>query len=159
MATQPLEMLPKVLQRRRAEVASLINRVAREAARQGGAELAADTAVDTGTARSNWVATLDYPFESVIPAYSPYEKLGDSALTAARKEETANLSAVEAQHAAATAVFDVEKNKEIHITNNVPYIEQIGELGHSPQTAPGLLGRGLSKAQQACAGLWRMAVA
>ncbi len=156
MATNPLDRLPQVLQARRKEIAGLVNRVVRESARQGGAELAADTAVDTGTARSNWVATIDIPFESVIPAYSPYAKLGNAAATAARKEEVANLSAVEAQHDAATAAFDMERNTSVIIRNNVEYIGMIGEEGHSPQTAPGLLQRGLEVAKSAITGTWKL---
>lgn len=152
----PLDQLPILLQRYRKQVADTVNRVAREAARQGGGYLASDTAVDTGEARSNWVMTLDSPFEATIPPYSPFPKLGNSAATAGRKQETANLSAVQAQHAAASLAFDAERQSEIYIRNNVPHIGDI-EGGHSPQTAAGLLTRGLDAARKAVGGMWHIA--
>lgn len=155
MALNSIDQLPLVLQRYRKAIVSTTNRVAREAARQGGGYLARDTAVDTGQARSNWVMTLDAPFEGVIPPYAPLPKLGNSALTAGRKDETANLSAVQAQHAAASLAFNVEKNSEIYIRNNVDHIALI-EGGHSPQTLPGLLERGLNAAMRAISGTWRI---
>ncbi len=158
MATNPLDRLPQVLRARRKEVVELLNRVVREAAAEGGTYLAKDTAVDTGVARSNWVATVDAPFESVIPAYSPYPKLGNAAASAARKGEGSNLAAVEQQHAAAFAAFDAEKNREIYIRNNVSYIGLIGEEGHSPQTAPGLLQRGLEYAKAGIIGTWKLKI-
>jgi hypothetical protein len=153
---RPLDELPLILQRYRKQAADTVNRIAREAARQGGGYLAADTAVDTGEARSNWVMTLDAPFEGVIPPYSPFPKLGNAAATAGRKEETANLSAVQAQHAAASAAFSAERNYEIVIRNNVPHIGDI-EGGSSPQTAAGLLVRGLEAARRGIAGMWHIA--
>lgn len=149
--TRPLSDLPLIMRKYRPAIVKGVNRIAREAARQGGGYLARDTAVDTGEARSNWIMTLDSPSEVTIPPYSPFPKLGNAAATAGRKEETANLSAVQAQHAAASAAFNVERNSEIIIRNNVPHIGDI-EGGSSPQTLPGLLSRGLAAAIGALSG-------
>lgn len=153
---QPFANLPAIIRKRKVEVFDLTNRIAREAARRGGAYLAADTAVDTGQARSNWVMTLDVPFEAVIPAISPYPKLGNAQLTAARKSETTNLSAVEAQHSSAANAFDVRRNRVLILRNNVDHIGDI-ESGSSPQTPAGLLHRGLEAATASIAGKWRLA--
>lgn len=150
-----LSLLPLVLQSYRKKIVASANRVAREAARQGGAYLAGDTAVDTGQARANWVMTIDQPFESVIPPYAPYPKLGNAAASAGRKAETANLSAVQGQHAVASLAFDAERNHSIIIRNNTPHIGLI-EVGHSPQTASGLLKRGVDAAAKSVVGTWHI---
>lgn len=152
----PLDQLPRILQKYRERLVPAVNRVAREAARQGGGYLASDTAVDTGEARSNWVMTLDAPFESVIPPYAPYPKIGNATYSAPRKTEVANLSAVQHQHTSASNAFTVERNSSIFIRNNVEHIGLI-EQGHSPQTPAGLLARGLEIARLACRGIWRLA--
>ncbi len=128
------------MQKYRSRLGPAINRVVRESARQGGGYLASDTAVDTGEARSNWVMTLDRPFEGIIPPYAPLPKLGIAAMTATRKTEA----------------FGVERNSSIIIRNNVGHIGLI-EQGHSPQTPAGLLARGLEIARLACRGIWRVA--
>lgn len=151
-----LDALPLILQHYKRQIVTTVNRVAREAARQGGGYLASDTAVDTGEARSNWVMTIDQPFESTIPPYAPYPKLGNAAASAGRKAETANLSAVQAQHAAASFAFDCSRNRSMIIRNNVDHIGLI-EQGHSPQTGPGLLARGVDIAKASIAGTWRIA--
>jgi hypothetical protein len=151
---RPLDELPLVLQKYRKAIGPAVNRVAREAARQGGAELAADTAVDTGQARSNWVMTLDTPFEEEIEAYAPIPRLGYSDPT--RKLETANLSHVEAQHASASQAFDVERNRSIHVRNNWEHIGEMEAGTLSPQTDAGMLRRGLEAAIKACVGRWKI---
>lgn len=155
MAVNPFHALPFVLEKRKREIANLVTHIARRAAAHGGAALAADTAVDTGEARSNWIMSLGAPSDVVIPPYFPYPKLGDAAATASRKGETLNLRGAMAQHAKTTAEFDVRRYSTIFIRNNVGHIGDI-EGGHSPQTAPGLLGRGLEAARESVIGTWRL---
>lgn len=72
MGTHIFDDLPLVLQKHAGQLGRMVSQVAQKAALAGGAYLAEETPVDTGVARSNWVMTLDAPFEGVIPAYMPY---------------------------------------------------------------------------------------
>lgn len=81
------------------------------------------TPVDTGKARSNWIAQLDDAFRGNVPAHVPgiAGSTGDANATAA------------IEHAASVIEgFDIEKNASIHITNNLPYIGPLND-GHSRQ--------------------------
>lgn len=82
-----------------------------------GATVVDTTRVDTGTARSNWRATLGAPAVGVIPPYSPGNKLGQG--------ETANAGAAKAQQQQVISAFNIDNEAVIFITNNVPYIEKL----------------------------------
>lgn len=82
------------------------------------------TPVDKGRARSNWVAELDAPFEGEIEAYSPGEELGLG--------EGSNAAAAIEQAAGVIADYNGDQNSEVHITNNLPYIEVLND-GSSDQ--------------------------
>lgn len=81
------------------------------------------TPVDTGKARSNWLAGLDQPVEGAVEAH-----------VAGAKGSTADANAEAAIGAAAEVIdaFDIEKNAEIHLANNLPYIRSLND-GHSKQ--------------------------
>lgn len=87
------------------------------------------TPVDTGTARSNWVTTVDTLFEGQIPAYAPYPKYSGPKL-----DETANAEAAIAQGTAAVQGFTTS-NKEVIIQNNVDYIERLNDGSASLQSS------------------------
>lgn len=72
MGTHLFADLPKVLQGYRAQIGKMASLAAQRAALAGGSFLAAETPVDTGFARSNWIASIDGPVYDVIPAYVPY---------------------------------------------------------------------------------------
>jgi hypothetical protein len=82
------------------------------------------TPVDRGRARSNWVAQLDEPYNGTIDPYAPGEGLGVG--------EQANAQAALAQAASVSAAYDGDRNSEVHITNNLPYIERLND-GYSAQ--------------------------
>lgn len=84
--------------------------------------LVSTTPVDTGRARSNWMANLDAPAEGVTDNTSP----GPS----------------QAQVAGQLAVFKLGKNSAIHLTNNLPYIKRLDE-GHSKQQPAGFVRRAI----------------
>jgi HK97 gp10 family phage protein len=82
-----------------------------------------NTPVDTGRARSNWTAQMDAAFDGLFPARVPGEKGSTGEANAAAAIEAAE-KVIEA--------FDIGKNAEVHITNNLPYIGALND-GHSKQ--------------------------
>jgi hypothetical protein len=96
------------------------------------------TRVDTGLARSNWVATLGAPNGGLRYPYSPGNKLGIS--------ETANANGAKAQHKQAIEQYDARRVSSIFITNRVPYIETLnnGKRNVSPSL---MVEQGLSAAR------------
>ena len=82
------------------------------------------TPVDKGRARSNWVAELDVPFEGELEPYVAGEALGLG--------EAGNASAALAQAAAVASAYNGNINSEVHITNNLPYIQVLND-GSSDQ--------------------------
>lgn len=79
------------------------------------------TPVDEGRARSNWVVEIGSPADGVIEPYSP----GHEASTAAE-------NAQRAMDQARSKVAEYEYGRDIHITNNLPYIQRLND-GHSAQ--------------------------
>lgn len=72
MGVHLFEELPAVLQGYRSQLFAITSKIVQKAALAGGDYVARETPVDTGVARSNWVATIGTPFSGVIPAYVPY---------------------------------------------------------------------------------------
>lgn len=155
MAAQPIQLIGTVMNKRANDVMKSVGLIARKAASAIGESVVTETPVDTGTARSNWIMTIDQIANYTIPAYVPYIKT-DSWTYGARakdrsagvkhvlgtgdKEETANLVAALAQHFVALQRFDPEVNDTIYITNSLPYIEKLN-LGYSLQTDAGFVER------------------
>lgn len=92
-----------------------------------------ETPVDTGRAKSNWIVTLGSPSGATINAYSE----GEGGSTAA-----ANEAAAQAQAESVISGYDGDAGLEIHITNNLPYIEELNQ-GSSMQAAPGYVEQAL----------------
>lgn len=72
MGTHLFEDLPDVLKGYEDQLYKMVTLVVQKAALAGGTYLGEETPVDTGVARSNWVATIGAPFAGIIPAYVPY---------------------------------------------------------------------------------------
>lgn len=72
-----------------------------------------------------------------------------------RKQETANLEAVRAQHNIVAGTFLSEEHTSIHIKNNTPHIERLNQ-GWSAQTPAGFFERALQIAQKSIRGNWRL---
>lgn len=81
------------------------------------------TPVDSGRARSNWIVSIGAPVTAPIPAYSE----GKGGSTAA-----ANTAAATAQAQAVIGSYRGAAGQEIHITNNLPYIQKLND-GSSAQ--------------------------
>ncbi len=99
------------------------------------AALAADqavvmaTPVDTGRARSNWIAGLDAPAGEARTAYAPGKEGSTSG---------PNTQAALDQASEAIAGYDGEVNSEVHLTNNLPYIGVLND-GSSAQAPAGFV--------------------
>lgn len=98
------------------------------------------TPVDTGRARSNWVVAVDRTPEGEVSAYSPGKNLGMG--------ESGNASAALEQGRRAIASYQPGKNREIHITNNLPYIGRLND-GSSQQAPAGFVERAVQAGAQA----------
>lgn len=111
---RPIEDLPKIFRRVKVSVERQFTTGVRETAKAGGRTMVSTTRVDTGKARSNYIATLDTPWLGDIPPYFPGKKLGFN--------EGANLNAALKQHGRIARRYSVRKNRSIIIANSVSYI-------------------------------------
>ena len=84
-----------------------------------------DTPVDVGTAKSNWHVGIDNAPSMVQSAYDPGEK---------GSTEISNIEQAIAQGEAVIATY--AGSQEIHITNNLDYINDLNS-GSSNQAPPG----------------------
>lgn len=159
MATQLFVNFGDVLNKRADSFQPAAAKIARSVAAAIGEELARETPVATGAARSNWIMTIDQIANYVIPAYVPYLKPHQSQYAIHKetaphpgggigdKEEQANLVAVLSQHFVALQSFDPERNSTIYIANNIPYMEKLN-AGYSNQTPAGWVKRAVEKGME-----------
>jgi HK97 gp10 family phage protein len=105
------------------QVEGNVERAVKDCAGAVARSVISNTPVDTGRARSNWTAQMDAAFDGLFPARVPGEK-----------GSTGEANAVAAIEAAEKVIesFDIGKNAEIHVTNNLPYIGALND-GHSKQ--------------------------
>lgn len=156
---QPFQLIGKVMKKRADDFVVASGRLTTSIAGVIGREVVLDTPVDTGTARSNWIMSVDQIATYIIPAYAPlpkthsdvYERRAGEragghvhALGTGDKEESGNAAAAMAQHFAAIQSYDPVRNKTIYLANNVPYIGRLN-AGYSPQTAPLFVERAVEK--------------
>jgi hypothetical protein len=91
------------------------------------ATVVSGTPVDTGRARSNWVAELNSPATGTREAYSP------------GKEGSTGGPNAQAAIAQAKAVISAYKSGQtVHLTNNLPYIGALND-GRSAQAPVGFV--------------------
>ena len=95
------------------------------------------TPVDTGRARSNWIVALGAAPSQTIEAYSPGE---------AGNTEAANTQAALDQGEAVIRGYRGE-GQEIHITNNLPYIQRLND-GYSAQAPANFVEQAVLEAVQ-----------
>lgn len=132
-AVKDLRYLANVMPKYAKAIENDVNDFTKEVAQEVQYRVAANTPVDTGKARSNWVMRIGAPFSFVYNAFSPGVKLG--------RGETANLSAVRRQGAAVAATY--KTGSSIYISNNVPYIGRLNN-GYSQQSPSGFVQNGVS---------------
>jgi len=151
MGTHPFDQMPRVLNTRAEQIRGNAKSIVQLAARVIDRGLVVETPVDTGRARSNWVTTLDVPFEGTIPAYAPGNKLG--------KVERANATAAIGQARRVIKTYNPKKNKSIFISNSVKdpvtgfgYIGLLNTGTHSTQTAALFVQRAIAAGIEAIRG-------
>lgn len=99
------------------------------------AELARNTPVDTGKARSNWIVSLGSALIAIRAPFSPF---------ASRHKHGAGGSLGETRNQAgvvwaASAVLGANKtSQDVYIANNLPYIQRLNE-GWSDQAPAGFI--------------------
>ena len=94
------------------------------------------TPVDTGRARSNWIVNFDAPTTEVRETLAEGAAAGSAAI---------------AEGAAKIATYNGEVNREIHLTNNLPYISRLND-GYSAQAPAGFVEQAVQIAAAAVAG-------
>jgi len=117
-----LDRLARRMIIRASNVPREVQKVKKKAALAVDQAVVLGTPVDTGTARSNWIVSLEEPTGRTQEAYKPLEG-GDMS-------ETGNAKAAIAQ--AKAAINGSKPGQDIHITNNLPYIVPLNE-GSSAQ--------------------------
>lgn len=126
------------MRRRGRQVEDGSNRIIRQVGVVVARNLALETPVDTGRARSNWIVSIGYPSRSEIEAYAPGENLG--------RGETSNFRGVLSQ---AKSEVDTRKpEQDIYISNNLPYIKPLNE-GSSAQAPAGFVQLAIERAARA----------
>lgn len=140
---KPFETMPNVMDRTATNLGNAVTRIIRSAATVAGKTIVEATRVDTGRARSNWVASIGSPFTGIVPPYAPGTKLGIG--------ESGNAAGAINQQAGVIRGFDSTKHNAIHITNNVPYIGALNNGG--PTVGPDMMvQRGVAAARADVAG-------
>jgi hypothetical protein len=114
MGTHPFDQAPSVIQRNKGRLLRGVDRIAKKAAREAGRVMVDTTRVDTGLARSNYVATIGSRNNAVIEPYSKGSMLGIG--------EQANRSGALQQHVTVINVWKPQDGQPFFIANNVPYI-------------------------------------
>lgn len=118
------------------EVATLT--VTKEQALDCQYQLAKETPVDVGTARSNWRISVGRPLSGRIAAYQPFVSRHKKPYgSGGTKGESGNLDGVISQGITRLSSY---KTGSIYISNTVPYIGPL-DRGHSPQSSAGFVAR------------------
>ena len=86
--------------------------------------------MDTGRARSNWIASVNTPSRKEVEAYAPGEDLGSGEMANAQR----------ALDQAATTIAQVRQGDTIWISNNLAYIQRLDD-GYSKQAPAGFVDR------------------
>lgn len=120
-----LKSLARSMRRRARSVETNADKLVKECALTILQEVAVDTPVDVGTAKSNWQLNVESPATDTIPAYSP-----------GRKGSTGTQNAREAYDVGKAKLNSYRHSNAVHITNNVPYISELNS-GSSRQAPPG----------------------
>lgn len=94
------------------------------------------TPVDKGRARSNWIAQINSAPSDVIDAYLP----GSGGSTG---EENTDAALAQAEG----VISNYRYGDEIHITNNLPYIQRLND-GYSPQAGANFVEEAILEAAQ-----------
>jgi hypothetical protein len=117
--------------------------VVKKAALAADQALVLATPVDTGRARSNWIASVDIPVKEVRAPYAAGQGLG--------RGEGANARGALEQAREEISKYEIGTHRRIVISNNVPYIETLNN-GHSAQAPSGFIEKAIQQATTAIRG-------
>ena len=120
--------LAERLSRRTSRMGDRVSQAVRRAAITVDQVVVLMTPVDTGRARSNWIATINIPASGTREPFFSGNNLGLA--------ERANAQA--SIQAAQTVIATYTQNSTIFITNNLEYIGEL-ERGKSPQAPTGMV--------------------
>lgn len=136
MAGQTLLQFSRRIVRTGAQIAANADRLTRTVALAADQVVVMETPVDTGRAKSNWIVSLGSPASATIEPYAE----GEAGSTAQSNE-----SAAMAQAEQVIGRYNGDMGVEIHITNNLSYIEELNK-GSSHQAPPQYVELGLAQA-------------
>ena len=109
-----------------------------------GSDIVDATPVDTGKARSNWVARVGSPTAVVRRPYAPIpSRWRPPYAQGPGRGETANAAAAKAQHRAAFSRLTPGKDHDLYISNVLPYIDRLNS-GWSRQASSGFIARAIT---------------
>jgi hypothetical protein len=97
------------------------------------------TPVDTGRARSNWIVTIDQPAQGEVPSYNP-----------GSHGSTGGAVAQQAIDQGKNVISTFKNQKQICITNNLDYIEELNN-GSSRQAPASFVEQAVAAGVQAIA--------
>lgn len=136
MATQDLNQFSRRISLLGRRVAENSDDLTRKVALAADQAVVSGTPVDKGRARSNWIAQLNNAPSDIIEAYTP----GEGGSTGAQ-----NTQAAQAQ--AEAVIRNYRYGDEIHLTNNLPYIQRLND-GYSPQAPANFVESAVMEAAQ-----------
>lgn len=129
MARKDLASFNARMADRAKRIETAINKLVQKTALIADQTVVLATPVDTGRARSNWIAKINGPNGGTIAPYHPGNKLGLG--------ETAN--AQSAMDQARAVIATRTSGQSIHITNNLDYIGELNN-GSSKQAPANFVG-------------------
>lgn len=139
MATsKTLQNLATRLRLRALQVADGVDQVVKAAAFKVDQSVVTSTPVDTGRARSNWIASIGSPAGGTRGPFSPGSKLGKGESNNAQAAITAAKSVIESRRF----------RQAIFISNNVDYIAKLNN-GSSKQAPKNFVRKGVQAGAQA----------
>lgn len=117
-------------------VADNVDQLVRKTALAVDREVVTSTPVDTGRARSNWIASLGSPARREVDSYAS-GLIGPDA-DATTSGAIAQQSAEGAMAQAAGVIAGRKQGQDIYISNNLPYIGRLND-GYSAQAPSGFV--------------------
>ena len=132
------EDLPAFTNAMSKRVDPVVTKLVKAAATAAGRTAVEKTRADTGKARSNWIAQLNFANTQIRPPYAPGNKLGFG--------ERGNAVAAMAQHRSVISQFNTTRHQSIFISNNLDYIGILNNGG--PRVSPGAMAQQAVQAAQ-----------
>lgn len=117
-------------------IAENTDRLVRRVALAADQAVVMGTPVDTGRARSNWIAQIGSAPSGTVEPYAP----GEAGSTTGANSQAA-------MDQAEAVISGYNNGQEIHITNNIPYIQRLND-GYSAQAPANFVEQAVLEAAQ-----------